>query len=101
MANKKDITKDNLFTYSLNYHKKLKTYKIRCPRTVTNQMVDGTYDIYVDENKNIYFCRHAEQCLFCGRKVKRIFENKAVCRTCYQRLIEKQFDEVTDNAKTD
>lgn len=90
--------------YSLIYNKQIKGYVLKYPnmqRFLRYVKTSDVYDIYVDEEKNIYFCRQFDFCCFCGKQSKEYIFGKPVCRSCLKRLKNAEFDEneVTSNAE--
>ena len=102
MANEKNTLKNSMSTYNLTFYKAQNSFTLVFPKSLYKyrRSDDDLYDICVDEQKNIYFCRQLELCAFCGRQAKTFVLDKAVCRACYLRLKNKEFDdEVTDDAE--
>lgn len=109
MAKKKScmrlIDNDLTQSYGLIYNQSLGYYTLKLPKNAKgffNYKISSSdyFDICVDENKNIYFCRQFDICVFCGKQSKQYLFGKPVCRSCLKRLIEQEYDndEVINNA---
>ena len=77
------------FTWSADYG----AYLIKLPKSMADKLSNDTYEIHIDEKRNLYFCKQYERCTFCGKQSKDYIFGKPVCRSCMLRIKKLEFDD--------
>ena len=106
MAINKSADKGGCYVYSLIYNRDTKGFVIKYPNLQQRSnylKTTDVFDIYIDDSKNIYFCRQFDFCCFCGKQSTAYIFGTPVCRRCLKRLKQSKFDdnEVMNNAEND